>query len=243
MHDSGHFDEWADRYDGSVRRLEGYPFEGYDRVLEQIVHLAAPRATHHILDLGIGTGNLAARFAVLGCRISGIDFSVRMLAVAANKVPGARLARADIRGPWPPEFSGPYDRIVSAYTFHHLDLSAKVRLLVRLFDVHLVAGGCIVVGDVCFPTPAALREERARVREAWDESEHYWVATETVVACTQAGLQAEHSQISRCAGVCVFRRPSPTTPCDCSRSVVCGRVRYEYGALRRHGGTRAERRA
>ena len=83
------FDEWAASYDDSVCLRDGLPFAGYDQVLDRVVQLAAPEPDHRVLDLGIGTGNLALRIARAGCRITGGEFSAAMLAEAARKVPGA----------------------------------------------------------------------------------------------------------------------------------------------------------
>ena len=199
------FDEWAKDYDRSVQCDQEFPFSGYDGVLDRVVRLAGARSDHHILDLGIGTGNLAKRFVDIGCRVSGIDFSSSMLALARRKVPGVQLAEADITGPWPAAFAGRFDRIVSAYVFHHLALHEKVAFLQRLVDTHLSPGGLIVVGDVCFSTEQSLAEARALAGERWDDSEHYWVVPETNVACEMVGLSVHHSPVSPCAAVLVFR--------------------------------------
>ncbi len=88
------FDDWARHYDDSVRSGQGCPFDGYDRVLDRILALAAPQPGMDILELGIGTGNLAAHFAGTGVTLWGLDFSDEMLAQAREKLPGAHLARA-----------------------------------------------------------------------------------------------------------------------------------------------------
>lgn len=198
------FDEWAKDYDRSVRDDDGFPFSGYEEVLDRVVTLAQAKADHRVLDLGIGTGNLAKRFVDLGCRVSGIDGSARMLALARDKIPGVHVAEADMAGPWPAEFGGRFDRIVSAYTFHHFDLPAKVVLLQRLLDEHLSPDGIIVVGDVCFPTAQSLAEARALAGERWDDSEFYWVVPEAVAVSKMAGLSVRHSPVSYCAAVFVF---------------------------------------
>jgi putative AdoMet-dependent methyltransferase len=198
------FNEWAGGYDRSVQAGQDFPFTGYDALLDGVVFLADARAGHQILDLGIGTGNLAKRFVDLGCRVSGIDFSSKMLALAREKVPEVRLAEADISGPWPAEFAGRYDRIVSAYAFHHFDLQQKVALLQRLGESHLTPGGLVVVGDICFPTEESLVEARARAGDRWDDSESYWVATEAIAASERVGLSVRHCQVSGCAAAFVF---------------------------------------
>jgi putative AdoMet-dependent methyltransferase len=198
------FDEWAEGYDRSIQAEGGFPFSGYEAVLDRVVVLADPKAGHHILDLGVGTGNLAKRFVDLGCEVSGVDVSARMLALAREKVPGLQVAESDIAGVWPAGFADRFDRIVSSYTFHHFDLQSKVTLLRRLVERHLSPGGVIVVGDVCFSTVQSLAEARILAGDRWDDSEHYWVVSETVAASEMAGLSVRHSPVSDCAAVFVF---------------------------------------
>ena len=63
------FDEWAEHYEQSIRSDCGFPFDGYEQVLDEIVRAADAQCGMKVLDLGIGTGNVAARFAALaGCR-------------------------------------------------------------------------------------------------------------------------------------------------------------------------------
>lgn len=49
-----------------------------------------------VLDLGTGTGNLAAALAARGHRVTGLDFSERSLARARRSCPGVRLILADL---------------------------------------------------------------------------------------------------------------------------------------------------
>ena len=127
------FDAWAADYDAGVTSEEGFPFAGYEAVLGRVVQRAAPQPapseppqsqpTLRVLDLGTGTGNLAARFAALSAEVWGLDFSSQMLAEARENVPNATFLQADLLGDWPtlPQF----DRIVSSYLLHEFDLSAK----------------------------------------------------------------------------------------------------------------------
>ena len=86
------FDAWAADYDLGVASEEGFPFAGYERVLGRVVQLAALQPTSaqpplRVLDLGTGTGNLAARFTALGAEVWGLDFSSQMLLKAKEKRP------------------------------------------------------------------------------------------------------------------------------------------------------------
>ena len=200
------FDRWARAYDAAVRSDEGFPFAGYERVLGEIVRLAEVKSRMHVLDLGTGTGNLAARFTTRGCRVVGIDFSSEMLAAARCKVPDARFVRVDLRSDLEPLRGLRFDRIVSAYVLHEFDLATKISLLVRFTRDHLANGGRMVIGDIAFPTAKEREEAHRRWSARWDEEEHYWAADEAIAACERAGLHARYVQISSCGGVFVIWR-------------------------------------
>ena len=197
------FDDWAERYDCSVQSATGL-HEGYERVLGQVVRSADARPGMRVLDLGVGTGNLARCFIAMGCEVWGLDFSPAMLDKARAKVPQVTLVQMDLlQDIWPGELAqGRFDRIVSTYVFHEFDLATKVRLLERLTRDHLVAQGRIVVGDVAFPSLHALQQAGA---DHWDEDEYYWDANEAIAACQAAGLKATYEQVSSCGGVFVVR--------------------------------------
>lgn len=199
------FDRWAAHYDEQVQAATDV-FRGYGEVLDQVVRAAQAGPGMRVLELGIGTGNLAQRFLALGCEVWGLDFSSAMLAVARAKVPQARITQVDLMAqPWPGELDRRFDRIVSTYVLHAFDLPTKVRLLGRLARDHLEVGGRIVVGDIAFPSMRALREAGA---DHWDEDEFYWAADETIAACRRARLHASYEQVSICGGVFAIE-PTP----------------------------------
>ena len=198
------FDAWAGHYEWSVRSTSGFPFDGYEQVLDEIVRLAAVQSHMRVLDLGIGTGNLAKRFVSLGCTVCGTDFSPKMLAEARVNLPRVRLVEADLLGDWPVLLDRRFDRIVSAYVFHEFDLSTKISLLQRLADDHLTDGGRIIIGDISFPTAQAREEGHQRWLRIWDEQEDYWAADEAITACEKAGLHLRYTQVSSCGGTFVI---------------------------------------
>lgn len=157
-----------------------------------------------ILDLGIGTGNLAVRFARLGCNVWGIDFSAEMLVRARARVPQATLVQASLLDHWPAELNRRFHRIVSGYVLHEFNLATKAKLLQKLSQHHLAEGGCIVIGDIAFPTSQVRERAHRRWADLWDEEEHYWAADEMISDCESAGLQVTYKQISSCGGVFVI---------------------------------------
>jgi putative AdoMet-dependent methyltransferase len=193
------FDAWAETYDQDVLDEE-FPFTGYAQVLDTVVEQAGAKAGMTVLDLGAGTGNLAARFIDLGCELWLTDFSPAMLNQARSQLTGARFFLADLRKPWPDGLDRRFDCIVSAYVFHHFELDEKIRLVQMLVQERLHAGGVLVIADLSFPDQAALEAMRAVVGEQWDD-EPYWIVNETLQAFRSAGQPVEYTQVSSCAGV------------------------------------------
>ncbi|HVM71481.1 MAG TPA: class I SAM-dependent methyltransferase [Anaerolineales bacterium] len=195
------FDEWAESYDASVA-LDQFPFYGYRQVLATILKLARVRPGMAVLDLGTGTGNLAAGFARAGCALWCTDFSEPMLAQARRKLPQAQFCRHDLRAALPAGWEGPFDRIVSAYVFHHFELDEKLRILRALLP-RLAPGGWMVIGDIAFRDRAALEKVKAELGGEW-EDEFYWLVDESRPPLEQAGLRVRYRQVSLCAGVFVL---------------------------------------
>ena len=109
MLNSEGFDLWADGYDESVHLSEEdgeYPFAGYKKVLGEIYRRVMERGGGDVLDVGFGTGVLTSRLYDSGCRIVGVDFSEKMIALAKAKMPEAlwcsvifrRACRGRLRG-------------------------------------------------------------------------------------------------------------------------------------------------
>jgi len=196
------FDRWAEAYDRSVT-TDQFPFHGYQRLLEMVVALAEAKPGLSILDLGTGTGNLAFRFAALGCDLWCSDFSAPMLEKARRKLPAAHFILHDLHLPLPSDLAGPFDRIVSAYVFHHFELDEKIRIVRSLVLERLGPGGRLVIGDIAFPDTAAREKMKIDAGDEW-ENEFYWLADESVSALQKAGIQAEYIQVSVCAAVFVL---------------------------------------
>jgi putative AdoMet-dependent methyltransferase len=194
------FNEWALRYDREVIDGRGFPFEGYEAVLDAIVQQSGALPGMEVRDLGTGTGNLTSRFVVRGCKVWGVDFALEMLRLAREKFStDVTLVQADLLGDWPASLERRFDCIVSAYVFHEFDPASKINLLEKLASDHLIPGGRIVIGDIAFQTQDALAAARKRWKGQWDE-EYYWVAEKDMLAPVP-GMSIAFQQISFCAGV------------------------------------------
>ncbi len=198
------FDDWAPTYDQDVQAGAGFPFEGYAQVLQAVCRLADARPGMRVLDVGAGTGGLALRFARLGCQVWAADFSAAMLGRARLNLPHVPLVQADLRQDLPFVPGASFDRIVSAYVFHHFELPEKVRILARLCQ-HLAPQGRLVVADLAFANRQARQSACQAAGAAWEE-EFYWTAETDLPALAQAGLAAQFHPISIYSGVFTIQR-------------------------------------
>lgn len=194
------FDDWAASYDDSVANSTGFPFEGYARVLETVFARAAVQPGLTVLDLGTGTGLLAARFAAAGCDLWCTDFSASMLEKARARLPQAHFALHDLRQPWLPEWSQRFDRIVSGYVFHHFEDQQKLALILDLVSRRLKPDGRLLIADLGVAEPTDWPAVEQRAGGDW-EAELYWTASLMVPAIQALGLRVTYEQISYCAGV------------------------------------------
>ena len=79
------FDEynWIDEYDNRMRRVKRL---SYDETLSRVFEKAAANKGDIVLDVGVGTGNLAAKFLDIGCELIGLDPSNKMLEMAESRL-------------------------------------------------------------------------------------------------------------------------------------------------------------
>jgi len=197
------FDSWASSYDYYIEiGKDSFPFLGYDNVLNRIVEIANPKPGMKILDVGIGTGFLAQRFLEFDCEIWGIDYSSRMLDEAKKKVPDAYLLHLDVRSEWPDELRFDFDRIVSAYTLHHLRLDVKLETIRRMAEELLQYEGFIIIADISFPTIEAREQAKEQLGSEWDDDEYYWAAEEIEIE----ELQIRYEQVSKFGGIYVITK-------------------------------------
>ncbi len=203
MLDSKGFDLWADGYDRDVGLSEAsneYPFAGYGEVLNEIYKEVRGKPAAKILDMGFGTAVLSKRLYDGGYEIAGFDFSDKMIAIAQEKMPGARLFRHDFTLGFPARLAGEsFDFILCTYAVHHLSPAQQTDFLRECLG-HLRPGGEILLGDVAFRTEKELEQCRQSCGDAWDGDEFYPVFEEL----RQSFPQAAFRPMSFCAGVIVI---------------------------------------
>jgi len=199
MLQSHEFDLWADDYDRTVGLTDDqdeYPFAGYRQVLGAIYQrIRQDKSIHSILDVGFGTAALTSRLYGDGYAITGLDFSPRMIEIAQEKMPQAALICHDLSQGFPKALeSASFDCIISTYALHHLTDAQKAGFLTQC----LKHAPTILLGDVAFPSAAALEDVRRRAGDEWDDEEYYFVFDKLP---RLEGAKAAFTPYSFCAGV------------------------------------------
>ena len=127
------YNRWAARYDTEPNPhtlLEHAP----------VLDAVAPSRHDSILDAGCGTGRYCVAFAKAGSKVTGVDFSEKMLAVAREHLPAANFVQADIEHPLPFEDAA-FDKVNCAQTLKHLpDLIGPMREFARVLRVRQANG-------------------------------------------------------------------------------------------------------
>ena len=194
------FDLWADGYDRSVGisdEVGTYPFAAYRQIMNEIYNRVLARCGKAVLDIGFGTGTLTAKLYEQGCGIWGQDFSRRMMELAREKMPGAKLYQGDFsRGLVEELRQNKYDAIIATYSLHHLTDEQKISLLENLLPL-LNDGGTVYIGDVMFETRTELEKHRTLLDKDWDDEEIYFVADELARSFPQMRFEP----FSFCSGI------------------------------------------
>ena len=199
------FDLWADGYDKSVGisyEENTYPFAWYKEILGIIYQTVTEKSHPTVLDIGFGTGTLTTKLYEQGCDIYGQDFSSRMIELASEKMPDAKLYQWNFtQGLIEPLRHQQYDYIVATYSLHHITDEQKVTFLHSLRGL-LKENGKILIGDVAFETRMQLEQCRKKAGDEWDDEEFYFVADEL----KDVFPDLTFTQISFCAGILTLTR-------------------------------------
>ena len=126
------------------------------RLHRQVVARLALDQPAAVLDIGCGTGTLTRQIydalpAAAPRRVCGVDAAEAMIAVANRKAgdrPGLEFAAALAEElPYP---DASFDRVLSTFFFHHLNVDLKIQSLAEIWRV-LRPGGQAAILDVDMP--------------------------------------------------------------------------------------------
>ena len=136
-------------------------------------HLLKEGGCHSIVEIGCGSGHLAARFAGAGFRYTGLDLSADMLAIAQQKYREADFLQADMRHF---ELSKPVDgAIMTGRTISYLLNGPDVSNCFAAVRRNLKKGGlfCFDFIDASRFIPA-IREDEKIVHRAAHGGRHFF---------------------------------------------------------------------
>lgn len=147
--DLWNFDNLANSYDDLILNDLSQPifYNNYEKLLNQVYDLSCVnlKSDALILEIGVGTGNLASMFLNDGIDIIGLDQSVNMMFEAKRKYPDLILKYGEfLKLPFENKH---FDKVVSTYAFHHLTSKEKKAALIEMSRV-LKVGGEIIIGDI-----------------------------------------------------------------------------------------------
>lgn len=195
------FDQWANSYDESVKITDennSYPFAGYSKIINKIYGEIILKKKADILDIGFGTGTLIAKLADKGFNIWGQDSSEKMIELAKEKMPKARLFKGDFcKGIVAKLRKRKYDFIIATYSLHHLNDHEKIIFIESLFKL-LKSDGIIIIGDVAFETREELNRCKKDYDAEWDDEEHYFIYNEIK---SLISFKTSFEKVSHCAGI------------------------------------------
>lgn len=201
MRDSKGFDLWAKDYDKNVKIIEDsgkYPFDGYKKILNTIYNTVLSMPKAKVLDIGFGTAPISSVLYKENYEIWGQDFSQKMLEIAQNKMPNAKLFLKDFSEGLEEKIKeNRFDFIIATYCMHHLlDNKKRIDFMKELLGL-LNENGKLLIGDVMFQNIEEQEYCKKDVGEVWDEKENYYIVDEIKLAFPKIKFE----KTSYCAGI------------------------------------------
>lgn len=147
--DKWDFDRQAAGYDQNIK-MAGYRFnvhQDYEKALTRIANTVQLGRGDVCADIGVGTGNLGAKFLHQGVNVIGIDQSEEMLKACHNKHPEMETRKGHFLAL--PLLDKQVDAVVSSYALHHIPDSEK-RLALEEMSRVLKENGQICIVDLMF---------------------------------------------------------------------------------------------
>ncbi len=173
-----HFDEIAHAYDGS---LPAHVVEHYLRKRTDFIRALVPSGAS-VLDVGCGTGVLAARVRQAGYQVVGVDPSQGMIGVLQGRAPSVAAVAAS--GMSLPFADDRFDLVYCVAVMHHIAEAAGVQRTLQEMVRVVKRGGRVLVWDHN-PRNPYWRWLMARVPQ--DTGEERLIPEEEMLAGLRAG--------------------------------------------------------
>jgi len=185
-------------------------FEGYSRIREKpdnanvlfetpaLLSLLPDLTGKAVLDLGCGAGDHCAEFVRRGAaRVTGIDISEKMLALARTQNADPRIEYRRLPMEELAALEGPFDLVASSLAMHYVqDYAALIRQVYRL----LTPGGLFVFSQEhpltsCFTTGERWTKDEAG-NKLWANISNYSVDGERLSTWFVDGVKKYHRTFS-----------------------------------------------
>ncbi|HVO28072.1 MAG TPA: class I SAM-dependent methyltransferase [Candidatus Margulisiibacteriota bacterium] len=182
-----YFNRWAPRYDYSLAQIW---FRENHRLMVQAVD---PATEARILDLGCGTGQLAARLArrVPHGTVLGVDPADEMIRVARRQQRRRNLSFEVGSSDALPAEARTFDVVVSTISFHHW--SRPVESLREIARV-LRPGGRLLILDFCRDNPLITALDQV---QGWLQPSHAGIASATEMRRYFSRARFRHVEITK----------------------------------------------
>lgn len=118
----------------------------YRDLLSRIVEIAEVKEGEHVLDAGVGTGNLACLIRERGGEVVGVDFSSEAIAKYKSKDPDAHVIQLDLTQKLPFR-DGEFDKVLSNNVLYSISREQRAPIFKELFRI-LKPGGKIVLSNI-----------------------------------------------------------------------------------------------
>lgn len=189
------FDQWALDYDHDIRKPhQGLDFyKNYDKVIQMTADKVNEK-TGKVAEIGVGTGNLAAKLMKTQ-DIIGIDQSINMLMTAKHKFPDLRLRTGNFLEL--PLQEASMDTVVSSYAFHHCNESERA-IALKEMDRVLKCSGRIIITDFMFFDSQERKEfeEHCTKEEFTDLQNEFFTTVKNIEKEAEAfSYSCTHTQI------------------------------------------------